>query len=393
MTPAYVPAMTLTTALGRGLQPTLAALRERRSGLGRNEFGGSTPETWTGFVGRLDGVALPIGMDRFDCRSNRLVELALLQDGFADAVLATREKYGAARIGLYIGTVHAGVLEVELGYRVRAADVASLPDGLRYREAMNRFSPAAYARERFEIRGPAAVVSNAGASSAKAFASAARAIAAGLCDAAIVGGVETLSLSSLHGFGSLGMLSRTPCRPCDIDRDGMSLGEACSLALLTRERDGARVALLGHGEAADARETTVSQAGDAGAARALRAALACARLRAAELDYVNLAASGTRDGDLVEDAALRAVLGDDVARSSTQGSTGHALGAAGIVQAAVSMLAIREGFVPGTLNCTHVDPAIGGNVVLDGRSARIGRAACISSGFGAHCTLVFGGVA
>ena len=197
---AYLTHTTLTSALGRGNQPTLEALRERRGGLARNDFAGSALDTWTGVVAKLDGVALPIGMERFDCRSNRLAELALLQDGFADAVLATREKYGAHRIGLYVGTSSAGILEIELGYRVRDAEVKALPDGLHYREAMNLFSPAAYVRERFEISGPAVVVSSACSSSAKAFAAASRALAAGLCDAAIVGGVETLCLTTLYGF-------------------------------------------------------------------------------------------------------------------------------------------------------------------------------------------------
>ena len=175
---AFVTHTTLTTALGRGNAATLAALRARRSGLARNDFAGSTLDTWTGIVEKLDGVSLPLGLAQFDCRSNRLAELALLQDGFADAVLAARERYGAARIGLFIGTSSAGILEIELGYRARNADVAALPDGLRYREAMNLFSPAAYLRERFALAGPAVVVSAACASSAKAFASAARAMAA-----------------------------------------------------------------------------------------------------------------------------------------------------------------------------------------------------------------------
>ena len=148
---AYLHHMTLTSALGRGCEPTLQALRTHRSGLARNAFAGEHYDTWTGIVDKLDGVALPIGMERFDCRSNRLTELALLQDGFADAVLATREKHGANRVGLYVGTSSAGILEVELGYRRRNDHVRALPDGLRYREAMNLFSPAAYVAERFKL--------------------------------------------------------------------------------------------------------------------------------------------------------------------------------------------------------------------------------------------------
>ena len=388
---AFVSHYTLTTALGRGNAATLSALRDRRGGLARDSFTGSSLATWTGTVEKLDGVALPLGLENFDCRSNRLAELALLQDGFADAVVAAREAFGAPRIGLFVGTSGAGILEIELGYRVRNADVTALPDGLRYREAMNLFSPAAYVRERFGLSGPAVVVSAACASSAKAFASAARAIAAGLCDAAVVGGVETLCLTTLHGFDSLELLAKTPCRPCDAERDGISLGEAAGYVLLTRERDGAQVALEGYGESADAHHLSTPHPEGVGAALAMREALVMAKLAPADIDYVNLHGTGTRTNDLAEDVAIHAVLGDDVPRSATKGWTGHTLGAAGLVEAAICIMAIREGFMPGTLNCTTVDPAIRGRVELAGRAAAVTHALSNSFGFGgSNCALVFG---
>ena len=392
--PAYLTHMTMTSALGRGYGPTLRALRDRQGGLKRNDFAGNALDTWTGLVEKLDGVALPIGMERFDCRSNRLAELALLQDGFADAVLAAREKHGAHRVGLYVGTSGAGILEVELGYRVRDAQVSALPDGLRYREAMNLYSPAAYVRERFEMAGPAVVVSAACASSAKAFAAASRALAIGLCDAAIVGGVETLCLTTLYGFGSLELLSRSPCRPCDAERDGISLGEAAGFALLTREPERASVALLGYGESADAHHLSTPHPEGVGAAITMRGALAMAGLGRADIDYVNLHGTGTRTNDLAEDVAVRAVLGDETPRSATKGWTGHALGAAGLVEAVITAMALREQFIPGTLHCVNVDPAIRGNVEIEGRAAPIRNAVSNSFGFGgSNCALLFGSVA
>jgi 3-oxoacyl-[acyl-carrier-protein] synthase-1 len=387
---AYLHHMTLTSALGRGCEPTLQALRTHRSGLARNAFAGEHYDTWTGIVDKLDGVALPIGMERFDCRSNRLTELALLQDGFADAVLATREKHGANRVGLYVGTSSAGILEVELGYRCRNNHVRALPDGLRYREAMNLFSPAAYVAERFKLSGPVTVVSSACSSSAKAFAAACRAMHAGLCDAAIVGGVETLCLTTLHGFASLELLSRAPCRPCDAGRDGISLGEAAGFVVLTRERGDAHVALTGYGESSDAHHLSTPHPRGVGAALAMREALQRAGLRADEIDYVNLHGTATRTNDVAEDAAIRDVLGDDVPRSATKGWTGHTLGAAGLVEAVITVLGMREGFIPGTLNCGTVDPAIRGNVELAGRDAPVRAALSNSFGFGgSNCSLVF----
>ncbi len=391
---AFLTHATLTTALGRGNQATLEALRKRRGGLARNEFAGTSLDTWSGVVERLDAIAMPRGMAPFDCRSNRLAELALSQDAFADAVLAARERYGAHRIGLYIGTSSAGILEIELGYRAREGPTKALPDGLRYREAMNLFSPAAYVRERLQIAGPAAVVSAACASSAKAFAAAYRGLAAGVCDAAIVGGVETLCLTTLYGFASLELLSRSKCRPCDAERDGISLGEAAGFALLSREQGHAGVALLGYGESADAYHLSTPHPEGVGAAIAMRSALAMARVDSAKVDYVNLHGTGTRTNDAAEDAAIRAVLGDGVPRSSTKGWTGHTLGAAGLVEAVITAMAIRERFIPGTLNCVNVDPAIDGYVEIEGRDAPIRHALSNSFGFGgSNCALLFGDVA
>ncbi|HVF63692.1 MAG TPA: beta-ketoacyl-ACP synthase [Casimicrobiaceae bacterium] len=388
---SYVQATTLTCALGRGNRATLSALRERRGALKHQDFAGVTLDTATGVVEGLDGVAMPIGMESYDCRSNRLAELALLQDGFADAVLAARERFGAKRIGLYIGTSSAGILEVELGYRVRNAEIRALPDGIRYREAMNLFSPAAYVGERFDLAGPAVVISSACASSAKAFAAGARALSAGICDAVIVGGVETLSLTTLYGFRSLELLSTLPCRPCDSGRDGISLGEAAGYALLTRDRHNARIALLGYGESGDAWHLSTPHPDGLGAAMAMRDALDMAGVDATDIDYVNLHGTGTKTNDLAEDKAIRVVLGDDVSRSSTKGFTGHALGAAGVVEALITIMAIDEGFVPGTLNCTTVDPEIEGRIEIDGRRARVAHAVSNSFGFGGtNCALVFG---
>ena len=126
---------------------------------------------------------------------------------------------------------------------------------------------------------------------------------------------------------------------------------------------------------------------------AMRSALQMAGMQGSDIDYVNLHGTATRTNDVAEDAAIRAVLGDGVPRSSTKGWTGHALGAAGLVEAVITALAIRHGFIPGTLNCSTVDPAIRGNVEQSGRPARITAALSNSFGFGgSNCTLALSGV-
>jgi 3-oxoacyl-[acyl-carrier-protein] synthase-1 len=224
------------------------------------------------------------------------------------------------------------------------------------------------------------------------FASAARAVAAGVCDAAIVGGVETLCLTTLHGFAALGLLSTKPCQPCDRDRSGISLGEAAGFALLERApTDAGQLAFLGYGESADAYHMSTPHPEGRGAVLAMRAALASAGLAPGDIGYVNLHGTGTPSNDAAEDAAVSGVLGRDVPRSSTKGATGHALGAAGIVEALITLSSLEHGFLPGTQNTRHVDPAIRGNVLLEGCEQRTRFAMSNSLGFGgSNCSLVFG---
>ena len=392
MTPSFVTGCSLVSAAGDGTAATLAALRGETSGLRKNDFQGTTPQTFIGRVDGLEAAGVWPALSEYDCRNNRLAERALRADAFADVAARARDVYGASRVGVFVGTTSSGILETEIAYRHRDAATGSLPSGIHFDGSFNLFSAAAYVRERLELAGPAVSVSAACASSAKAFASARRAMAAGLCDAAIVGGVETLCLTTMHGFAALGLLSTTPCRPCDAERDGISLGEAAGFALLEpRDAAATGLVLLGYGESSDAFHLSTPHPEGAGAAIALRSALAMAAVDAADVGYVNLHGTGTRTNDAAEDIAVCAVLGPDVARSSTKGWTGHTLGAAGIVEAVITLLALRDGFLPGTLNTATIDPAIRGNVLVGGSERRIECAVSNSFGFGgSNCSLVFG---
>ena len=284
------------------------------------------------------------------------------------------------------------MLQGELAYRHRQAGSGALPADLIYRDSFNMFSPAAYVRERLDLEGPAMVVSTACSSSAKVFAAAYRAIEAGLCDAALVGGVETLCFTTLHGFASLELLSREPCRPCDAGRDGISLGEGAAFVLLEKQdRSGEGLALLGYGESADAHHMSTPHPEGLGAALAMRAALQRAGIAASGIDYVNLHGTGTRNNDSAEDAGVRSVFGERVPCSGTKGWTGHTLGAAGAIEAVLTLLCLRAGHAPGTLNTREIDPEIKSNVLLTGRDAPLKHAMSNSFGFGgSNCSLIFG---
>ena len=391
MKPLFVTRFALVSALGHGADVAFAALAQGRSGLRSNDFLDCALDTYIGRVENVESERISGDLADFDCRSNRLAQLALKQDGFGEAVARAVGRHGANRVGVFIGTSSSGILSAELAYRERDAGTG-LPASLSFRTSYNLFSVTSFVRQHLGLEGPGSTISSACSSSAKAFATAARALASGLCDAAVVGGVETLCFTTLHGFSALELLSRQPCRPCDATRDGISIGEAAGFALLEpADVCGEGLALLGYGESSDAHHMSTPHPEGRGAARAMRSALAGAGLSAHDIDYINLHGTGTRNNDAAEDAAVDAVFSNDVPCSGTKGWTGHTLGAAGAVEAIITLLCLRHGFVPGTLNTTHIDPRLKCRVVLKGESRRIAHAMSNSFGFGgSNCSLIFG---
>jgi len=247
-----------------------------------------------------------------------------------------------------------------------------------------------YVRRALGLEGPAMTVSTACSSSAKVFASAARYIEAGVVDAAVVGGVDSLCLTTMHGFTSLQLVSDEPCRPFDAARKGMSIGEAAGFALLENvQPQGIR--LLGYGESSDAYHMSTPQPEGEGALGAMRQALSRAGLQPADIDYVNAHGTATPANDRAEDRALVRLFGKRVPVSSTKGFTGHTLGAAGILEAIVCFLTLEHGFVPATLNSSAVEPGLESMILLENRPVRARRALSNSFGFGgSNCSLVFG---
>ena len=391
MTPLAISHYTLSTALGAGRAATLVSLRAGRPGLVPVSFLDVDLSTWVGEVAGLDAVRLPSKLADFDCRNNRLAWLGLQQDGFADSVHAARRRWGAHRVAVLIGTSTAGLLETELAYRRRGPG-GELPADVHYQERHNTYSVGAFLTHAFDLRGPSWVVSTACSSSAKVFASAARLIAAGLVDAAIVGGVDSLCQTTLYGFHALELLSPEVCRPWDAQRRGLSLGEGAAFALLEREAAAAPCWLLGVGESNDGYHMSTPHPEGAGAVAAIRAALADAALTPSDIGYVNLHGTATPSNDASEDRAVHAVFGAATPCSSTKGATGHTLGAAGGVEAAICLLALKHGLMPGGLNVRELDPALELNYLLENREAPLRAVLSNSFGFGGtNASLVLGG--
>ncbi|MDE2607524.1 MAG: beta-ketoacyl-[acyl-carrier-protein] synthase family protein [Burkholderiales bacterium] len=393
MNPLPLTHATLTTALGAGLAEHLAALRARRGGLRPCDF---EDVDLPGWIGRVDGVEdarLPAALGEYDCRNNRLAWLGLQQDGFLAAARAARERWGAHRVAVLLGTSTSGILHSELAYRRRGPDGA-LPPDFRYAQTHSTASLARFVAEALGTTGPAWVVSTACSSSAKVFGDAARLIAAGWIDAAVVGGVDSLCLTTLHGFHSLQLFAADICRPWDAQRSGVSIGEGAAFALLQREPagDGEPLGrLLGFGESSDAHHMSSPHPEGALAAAAMRAALAGAGLAPGDIDYINLHGTGTPSNDAAEDRAVQAVFGNTVPCSSTKGATGHTLGAAGGVEAVISLLALRHGLLPGGLNLRERDPALGSHYLQANRTQALRHVMSNSFGFGGtNASLVLG---
>jgi 3-oxoacyl-[acyl-carrier-protein] synthase-1 len=392
--PLWISHFTATSAIGRGAPQTLAALRERRGGLVPCAFDTVDVPTFVGEVSGVDAVQLPRELSAFDCRNNRLALLGLEQDGFTDAVADAVRKYGAQRVGVFLGTSTSGILQTELADRRRDPVTGALPADFLYATTHNTFSVADFARHCLGLTGPAVVVSSACSSSAKVFASARRMMAAGLIDAAVVGGVDSLCLTTLYGFNSLGLMSSRACRPFDVARDGISIGEAAAFALVERmpqHLDGNAVLLLGVGESSDAYHMSSPHPDGLGARIAMQDALAMAQLAAADIDYINLHGTATPSNDVAETKAVAAVFGSGTPCSSTKGATGHTLGAAGAVEAVICALALQNDLLPGGLNTQQLDPLLPLNYLLENREQPVRRVLSNSFGFGGtNCSLIFG---
>lgn len=401
--PLAIANYTATTALGRGRAAQRDGLRARRSGLRRNDFGparadGSLLPTWIGRVDGLEDAPLPDELVAWECRNNRLAWLALQQDGLLAEAMALGRRHGRERVAVVVGTSTSSIGATEEAYTRLEPDADGnprFPADLRRPIVHTPHSLGHFVQAATGLRGPCVTVATACSSSAKVFAQAARLIAGGFADAALVGGVDTLCGSVLYGFNSLGLVSSERCRPFDARRDGLSLGEAGGFALLERAAPGAGGAqLLGYGESSDAHHMSAPHPEGLGARMAMADALARAGIDAAAVGHLNLHGTATPANDAAEARAVAALFPPGLHAASTKGWTGHTLGAAGIVESVFALLALEHGELPGTLGGETPDPANGPQIRFDdGLLAQDAPRYAMNNSFGFggnNCSLVFG---
>jgi 3-oxoacyl-[acyl-carrier-protein] synthase I len=366
------------------------ALIGAQSGLRANDFPHCDLSTWIGRVEGVEDVAMGDALAEFDCRNNRLALLGLEQDGFLDAVAQLKKRIAPERIACVIGTSTAGIGTTESAYR-DLGDQAHFDRQYLLPRVHTPHTSSAFTARVLGLGGPVLTISTACSSSAKVFASAARLIRAGLADAAVVGGVDSLCLSVLYGFHSLELVSDQPCRPFDRARKGLSLGEAAGFAVLEKAPEQSLGRLLGWGESSDAHHMASPHPEGAGAAAAMAGALQHAGLDPAAIGYINCHGTATPLNDRVEAAAIRAVFPQPPPAASTKGWTGHTLGAAGIAESVFSLLALGDQFLPAGLNLDDPEDEWADFVLLEPLKRRVEIVLSNSFGFGgSNCSLLFG---
>jgi 3-oxoacyl-[acyl-carrier-protein] synthase-1 len=392
LSPVALVAQALVCAAGVGLPALARALQANRSALTRNTFSRVPLDCWIGRVEGLETSPLPDALAAWDCRATRLAWTGLQADGFLAHAQAAVRQHGAARVGLVLGTSASTIGVSEQAYR-ELDDQGRFPARLRSEQLNTPHALALFVQAALGLQGPSVTVSTACSSSAKAFAVAERWLRLDLADAVVVGGVDALCESVLFGFNALGLVSPDPCRPFGAGRSGISVGEAAGYALL--RRGAGEVQLLGHGESNDAHHMSSPHPQGLGAERALDDALARAGVAAAEIEYLNLHGTASLRNDEVEAALVARRYGPRVHASATKGVTGHTMGAAGIVEALVCLLALQGGWRAGSANTAPPDPALGPAFAQQLRLAPTRQtttlAASHSFGFGGNnCVLVFG---
>ncbi len=378
-----ITALSLCNALGLDLAGVGAAIAATRSGLR------TLPWSWgpPGTHGAIDAPApLPATLTDYDTRQARIAAQTLAP--MLAAVERANRRWGASRVAIVIGTSTGGIAATEAAWS-RGAPLPASFDIAR-RHALQ--ATIEVVRACSGARGPGYAISTACSSSAKAFGSAARLIAADLADAVIVGGVDSLCETTLRGFAALELVAPDHCRPFDVARRGLSLGEGGALALVERRGD-APTRLVAVGESCDAYHMSSPHPEGDGAVAAMRAALEHAGLEPAQIGFINAHGTGTALNDAAEAKAIARVFGARTPVVATKGYTGHLLGAAGATEVILTALALAEGVLPPSLGCETVDPTLGIDVVVQRRALDCEFAMSNSFAFGGSNAAVIVGLA
>ncbi len=346
----YIQDYSATCALGRGLAEIGGRLEAGESP------GMRITTQWRrkdapAFVGTVLGELAPVLIPGHDTRNNRILQSCIAD--LAPSLRTLHTGVGSSRFAIVVGTSTSGIAEAEDALLCRPrGEIRS-----DYEYAKQEFgSPAAFLAELLQTKGPCFSISTACTSSTNAFITARRLLRQGLADAVLVAGADALCRTTVEGFTSLEAVSPERCLPMSRNRRGINIGEGAGAFLLTREPG--PLELLGCGESCDAFHLSSPDPQGRGAETAMRAALTDAQLDAQHIGYVNLHGTGTQKNDEMESLAMSRVFPQGVACSGTKALTGHALGAAGALEAAFCCLAATRSTLPPHIWDNAPDPAL-----------------------------------
>ncbi|MDD5033348.1 MAG: beta-ketoacyl-ACP synthase [Methylococcaceae bacterium] len=354
--PAAITAYQCASAAGDDTQALWSGLQSHRSCLGPLQLFELPFET---VVGEITSTlpAIRTALKEYDCRNARVALLALNQGNFRAAVEQAIVRFGAQRVGLVLGTSTSGIYDSEAAY-VYFLRHGTMPADFHFMKRHAAQASAEFLKLELGLQGPCYAISTACSSSAKSLAAAQRLLGCGFCDAVLVAGVDTLCRLTLRGFHSLDLISAEPCRPMDIHRNGINIGEGAGLLLLERASQGNAhlPRLLAVGESSDAHHMSAPHPQGEGAAAAMRLALRRGGLEPGQIDYIKLHATASLLNDRAEAQAIAAVFDHPPPCSGVKGLLGHTLGAAGAVETIVCLLAMERGWLPGTCGLEEIDP-------------------------------------
>ncbi len=300
------------------------------------------------FAARIADDSLQASGARYDMKIMRIENAALEQ--IADDVLAVKERYGADRVAVCLGSCDNGT-EFSLANHRKYFSEGEFPKDYNI-EIQGADYVSTFVAEKFGLTGPAVTFATACSSSAGAIIKASEMIMGGVVDAAVVGGIDIASDTTLIGFSALEAVSSEITNPFSKNRHGITLGDGAAFFVLTKEplsvvepveTTSVAVKLLGWGESADAYHMTSPDPSGAGAEKAIRRALENADLTTSDVGYINLHGTGTKFNDSMEGKAVAAIFGEkSVPVSTTKPVTGHTLGAAAALEAAICWKALVE---------------------------------------------------
>ena len=337
---AYLNALGVICALGRDKQEVTRNLFAGDCSGMRSEDGWVPERSLP--VGAVAGelAAIPPELIRQRSRNNQLLLEAALQ--IRPDIDRAIQTYGRDRIGIVLGTSTSGIDEASQGLAHYIRD-QQFPADYDYQQ-QELGAPANFLADWLQVSGPAYVISTACTSSARALMSAQRLLDLGVCDVVLCGGVDTLCKLTLNGFSALEAVSGQRCNPFSRHRNGINIGEAAVLFLMSKQPgDGQAIALLGSGASSDAHHISAPEPSGRGARQAMRKALHRAGLQPQQISYLNLHGTATAHNDAMESHAVAAVFPEGVPCSSTKPMTGHTLGAAGALEAAFCWLSLSTG--------------------------------------------------